>query len=121
MTKKRGDDQYGYDPERSAARSRFDHMEQQAEQRPDKPAQQIGAALKGLKVRKINPTTKRLINAHVELDDGPSGDLAFSHSVLCQTSLPYRPTDERVWIRDQGMCPCGSTQARTAPRHRRMG
>jgi len=32
MTKKRGDDQYGYDPERSAARSLFDRLEQQAEQ-----------------------------------------------------------------------------------------
>src|SRR3954470_7306998 len=99
MTKKRGDDQYGYDPDRAAARSVLDHLEQQAEQRPDKPAQQIGAALK---VPKITPTTRRLIDAHVELIGGPSGDLAFSHSVLCQTSLPYRPTDERVWIRDQG-------------------
>src|SRR4051812_35925785 len=55
MTRKRGDDQHGYDPKRSTARSWFDHMEQQAEQRPDKPAQQIGAALK---VPKITPTTK---------------------------------------------------------------
>jgi hypothetical protein len=46
MTKKRGDDQYGYDPDRAPARSVLDHLERQAEQRPDKPAQQIGAALK---------------------------------------------------------------------------
>src|SRR3954471_2045990 len=99
MTKKRGDNQYGYDPDRATARSLFDPLEQQAEQRPDKPAMRLGDVLK---VPKVTPTTKRLIDAHVEITDGPGGDLAFSHSVLCQTSLPYKPTDERVWIRDQG-------------------
>src|SRR3954454_8511102 len=99
MTKKRGDDQYGYDPKRSTARLLRERLERQADQRPDKPAQQIGAALK---LPKITPTTKRLIDAHTEIIAGPADDIAFSHSVLCQTSLPYRPTDERVWIRDQG-------------------
>jgi hypothetical protein len=99
MTKKRDDDQYGYDPERAAARSLFDRLERQAEQRPDKPARKLGDVLK---VPKVTPTTKRLIDAHAAIIDGPADDIAFSHSVLCQTSLPYRPTDERVWIRDQG-------------------
>jgi hypothetical protein len=99
MTKKRGDDQHGYDPKRSAARLLRERLERQADQRPDKPAQQIGAALK---LPKITPTTKRLIDAHTNILGGPADDIAFSHSVLCQTSLPYRPTDERVWIRDQG-------------------
>jgi hypothetical protein len=99
MTKKRGDDQHGYDPKRSAARLIRERFERQAEQRPDKPARKLGDVLK---VPKITPTTKRLIDAHAEIIDGPGGDLAFSHSVLCQTSLPYKPTDERVWIRDQG-------------------
>ena len=66
---------------------------------PDKPAQKLGDVLK---LPKVTPTTKRLIDAHTEIIDGPADDIAFSHSVLCQTSLPYRPTDERVWIRDQG-------------------
>jgi hypothetical protein len=99
MTKKRGDDQHGYDPERAAARSLFDHLERQAEQRPDKPARKLGDVLK---VPKVTPTTKRLIDAHAAIIDGPPDEIAFSHSVLCQTSLPYKPTDERVWIRDQG-------------------
>ena len=99
MTKKRGDDQYGYDPKRAAARSLRERLERQAEQRPDKPAQKLGDVLK---LPKVTPTTKRLIDAHAEIIDGPADDIAFSHSVLCQTSLPYRPTDERVWIRDQG-------------------
>src|SRR3954451_17335479 len=99
MTKKRGDDQYGHDPKRSAARLIRERLERQAEQRPDKPAQKLGNVLK---MPKVTPTTKRLIDAHTDILDGPGGDIAFSHSVLCQTSLPYRPTDERVWIRDQG-------------------
>jgi hypothetical protein len=99
MTKKRGDDQYGYDPDHAAARSLFDRLERQAEQRPDKPARKLGDVLK---VPKVTPTAKRLIDAHAAIIDGPADDIAFSHSVLCQTSLPYKPTDERVWIRDQG-------------------
>jgi hypothetical protein len=99
MTKKRGDDQHGYDPERAAARSLLDRLEQQADQRPDKPARKLGDVLK---VPKVTPTAKRLIDAHAEIMDGPANEIAFSHSVLCQTSLPYKPTDERVWIRDQG-------------------
>src|SRR3954451_1469174 len=99
MTKKRGDDQHGYDPKRSAARLIRERLERQADQRPDKPAQKLGNVLK---LPKVTPTTKRLIDAHADILDGPGGDIAFSHSVLCQTSLPYKPTDERVWIRDQG-------------------
>jgi hypothetical protein len=99
MTRKRGDDQHGYDPKRSAARLIRERFERQAEQRPDKPAQKLGSVLK---VPKVTPTTKRLIEAHTDILAGPADDIAFSHSVLCQTSLPYKPTDERVWIRDQG-------------------
>jgi hypothetical protein len=99
MTKKR-DDQHGYDPERAAARSLFDRLERQAEQRPDKPAKQLGQVLK---VKPIKPKAKRLIDAHTEIIDSPADDIAFLHSILCQTGLPYRPTDKRVWIRDQGI------------------
>jgi hypothetical protein len=77
----------------------LDHLEQQADQRPDKPARKLGDVLK---LPKVTPTTKRLIDAHADIIDGPADDIAFSHSVLTQCSLPYRPTDERVWIRDQG-------------------
>jgi hypothetical protein len=99
MTKKRDDDQYGYDPERAAARSLLNHIERQTDQRPDKQARKLGDVLK---LPKVTPTTKRLIDAHADIIDGPADDIAFSHSVLTQCSLPYRPTDERVWIRDQG-------------------
>jgi hypothetical protein len=99
MTKKRGDDQYGYDPERAAARSLLDRLERQAEQRPAKPARKLGDVLK---LPKITPTTKRLIDAHVEIIDGQPDEKAYLHSVLCQTGLPYRPTDLRRWQRRQG-------------------
>ena len=99
MTKKRGDDQHGYDPERAAARSLLDRLEQQADQRPDKPARKLGDVLK---LPKITPTTKRLIDAHVEIIDSQPDEKAYLHSVLCQTGLPYRPTDLRRWQRRQG-------------------
>ena len=96
---KRDDDQYGYDPRRQAAKTLLDRLEQQADQRPDKPVRKLGNVLK---VPKVTPTTKRLLDAHAEIIDGPADDIAFSHTVLTQCSLPYRPTDERVWIRNQG-------------------
>jgi hypothetical protein len=91
MTKKR-DDQYGYDPERAAARSLLERMEHGAEQRPDKPARKLGEVLK---LPKVTPTTKRLIDAHAEIIDGAPDDIAFLHTVLCQAGLPYRPTELR--------------------------
>jgi hypothetical protein len=99
MTKKRGDDQYGYDPEHAAARSLFDRLERQAEQRPDKSARKLGDVLK---FPTVTPTDKRLIDAHTDILAGPADEIVFMHSVLTQCSLPYKPTDERVWIRDQG-------------------
>jgi hypothetical protein len=99
MTKKRGDDRYGYDPEHAAARSLLNRLEQQAEQRPDKPAKQLGQVLK---LPKVTGKTKRLIDAHAEIIDNQPDEKAYLHSLLCQTGLPYRPTDKRVWIRDQG-------------------
>src|SRR3954463_9683389 len=99
MTNKRGDDQHGYDPKRSAARLIRERLERQADQRPDKPAQKLGSVLR---VPKVTPTTKRLIDAHVDIIDGQPDEKAYLHSILCQTGLPYRPTDKRVWIRDQG-------------------
>lgn len=94
-----GGDGYGYDPDRQAARVLFDSLERQAAQRPDKLAQKLGDVSK---VPKISATTKRLINAHTEIMDGPPDDIVFMHSVLTQCSLPYKPTNERVWIREQG-------------------
>ena len=99
MTKKRGDDQYGYDPERAAARSLLDHLERQAEQRPDKPARKLGDVLK---VPKVKPVERRLLDAHGEIMKGSPMEIVYQHSVLAQTSMPYKPTTARVWERSQG-------------------
>jgi hypothetical protein len=99
MAKKRGDEQYGYDPEGAAARTLLDRLELQAEQRPDKPARKLGDVLK---LPKVTPTTKRLIEAKAAIIDGQPDEKAYLHSVLCQTGLPYRPTDLRRWQRRQG-------------------
>jgi hypothetical protein len=99
MTKKRSDDQYGYDPYRSAGRAMRERLDQQAEQRPDKPARKLGDVLK---LPKVTSTTMRLIDAHADIIAGPADEIVFMHSVLTQCSLPYKPTNERVWVRDQG-------------------
>src|SRR3954449_12376630 len=99
MTKKRGDDQYGYDPKRHTAQTLLDHLEQQADQRPDKPARKLGDVLK---LPKVTRKTKRLTDAHVDIIDSPADDIAYLHTVLCQAGLPYRPTELRRWQRRQG-------------------
>src|SRR3954469_5250221 len=99
MPKRGDDDQYGYDPKRKAARTLLDHLEQQADQRSDKPARKLGDVLK---LPKVTRKTKRLIDAHVDIIDAPADDIAFLHTVLCQAGLPYRPTELRRWQRRQG-------------------
>jgi hypothetical protein len=99
MTRKRGDDQYGYDPERSVARSSLDCLERQAEQRPDKPTRKLGDVLK---VPKVKPVECRLLDAHGEIMNGSPMEIVYQHSVLAQTSMPYKPTAARVWERSQG-------------------
>jgi hypothetical protein len=99
MTKKRSDDQYGYDPYRSAGRAMRERLDQQADQRPDKPARKLGDVIK---FPTVTPTVKRLIDAHADIIAGPADEIVFMHSVLTQCSLPYKPTNERVWVRDQG-------------------
>jgi hypothetical protein len=99
MTKKRGDDQYGYDPEHAAARSLLDRLERQAEQRPDKPARKLGDVLK---LPKVTPHQKRLLDSSVQIATDPPTLIDFQHTVFCQVGLPYRPTMQRIWEREQG-------------------
>src|SRR4051794_19369575 len=99
MAKKPGDDGYGHDPERAAVRDMFEGMERRQAERPERPAQQIG---KVLKLPKITPTQKRLLTANAAILDGPAKVIDFQHTVFCQVGLPYRPTPERIWEREQG-------------------
>jgi hypothetical protein len=55
------------------------------------------------KVKTLGPVHRRLIEP---LDDSEQGrELAYQHTVFCQTSLPYRdPGDDvRLWKRRQGV------------------
>jgi hypothetical protein len=52
----------------------------------------------------MTPKTGRLIEASARIAMNPptKEDLCFQHTVLCQTSLPHRPTAARTWERTQG-------------------
>ena len=52
--------------------------------------------------REISPVTRRLIDAADLIRSEPPEDIAYQHTVFCQTGLPYQPTDARVWEREQG-------------------
>jgi hypothetical protein len=54
-----------------------ERLDQQAEQRPDKPARKLGDVLK---LPKVTPKTKRLIDAHAEIIGSPADDIAFLHT-----------------------------------------
>src|SRR3954470_23295579 len=44
----------------------------------------------------------RLVESAEAIRDARPEDIAFQHSVLCQTSLPYRSTPERRWEAQNG-------------------
>ena len=48
---------------------------------------------------------RRAIKASVDIQMDPPEEVAFQHTVLCQTSMPYRDpgADIRIWKRDQGI------------------
>lgn len=50
----------------------------------------------------ISSVQMRLIEAAEAIRDSRPEDIAFQHSVLCQTSLPYRSTPERRWEAKNG-------------------
>jgi hypothetical protein len=52
----------------------------------------------------LSPIRQRLINAAVEIGVDDSEQIAFQHSVFCQTGLPYRNPGDDVheWSREQG-------------------
>jgi len=54
--------------------------------------------------RQLTPVEKRSLEASVSIATETLEQIAFQHTVLCQTCMPYRnPGDEiRVWEREQG-------------------
>jgi hypothetical protein len=96
---KRKGDGYGYNPAAAALGDLFgnDHADALEQKMPG--LERIKAP-----VPAMGRTAKGLLKAHTAIMDrqGPVTDIDFQHTVFCQTSLPYRPTDARIWEREQG-------------------
>ena len=67
---------------------------------PEKPTKQKKPKPKG----GLSKVERRLMKSSVDIEMNPPEAIAFQHSVLCQTSLPYRDPglDVREWERRQG-------------------
>ena len=52
----------------------------------------------------LSKVERRLMKSSVDIEMNPPEAIAFQHTVLCQTSLPYRNPGEavRLWEREQG-------------------
>jgi len=70
--------------------------------------QHVGDILKNgpANLRPPTPTQMRMIDAAVTIKDKPpevnKNEIAYHHTVFCQTALPYREVEERVWERSNG-------------------
>jgi hypothetical protein len=52
--------------------------------------------------KSLSHVKRRLVESAEALRQGDIDEIAFQHSVLCQTSLPYRSTPERRWEAQNG-------------------
>lgn len=52
--------------------------------------------------KQTSPVQLRLVEAGSDIRQRPPEDIAYQHTVLCQTSLPYRSTPLRAWERRNG-------------------
>jgi hypothetical protein len=71
----------------------------------DKGLQHIGAILpdivKTKDIKPLTPIQERLVS--MPLQDPEQVEIVYQHSVLCQTSIPYRdPGPEKIWLRRNG-------------------
>jgi hypothetical protein len=57
-----------------------------------------------LPVKPLGRTKRRLMHSALEIEAGEPASVAYQHTVLCQTCLPYRDPGEavRLWKRRQG-------------------
>ena len=55
------------------------------------------------KIKPLTPVQSRRMKASIDSYDTPAERIAYQHTVLCQTCLPYRdPGEARIWERRQG-------------------
>jgi hypothetical protein len=51
----------------------------------------------------LTPIQRRRLNSSIAIADSPAERIAYQHTVLCQTCLPYRdPGETRIWEKQQG-------------------
>jgi hypothetical protein len=54
-------------------------------------------------LRPPTPNQRRMVDAAVEIMEGQDPEeIAYHHTVFCQTALPYRRVDARIWERTNG-------------------
>lgn len=72
------------------------------DKRDDDEPKQIAAATP--KIDQLSAIKRRRLESSVSIADNPREAITYQHTVLCQTSLPYRdPGDSvRIWERQQG-------------------
>lgn len=74
----------------------------------DDGMQRVGDILKNgpAHLRPPTPTQMRMIDAAVEIKgkapEVNKNEIAYHHTVFCQTALPYREVEDRVWERSNG-------------------
>lgn len=68
------------------------------------PQESIAAMIRqSLGMPTPSPTQLRLINAAVEIaTEDNEHEIAYHHTVFCQTALPYRRVKDRIWERNNG-------------------
>lgn len=53
-------------------------------------------------MKDLTPIQFRRLEASLDIQENPIEAIAYQHTVFCQTSLPYKSVDARVWERKQG-------------------
>jgi hypothetical protein len=51
---------------------------------------------------KLTPVEFRRLERSLEIIENPADEIAYQHTVFCQTCLPYKAVEQRTWERRQG-------------------
>jgi hypothetical protein len=65
--------------------------------------------------RSLSHVKRRMVDSHVAIAADPPEKIAYQHTVLCQTVLPYRNPGEEVreWKRQQGQVSVAARKQQT--------
>ncbi len=57
---------------------------------------------RGFDFKELSSVKARLMEGAIDIRSHPPDEISYQHSVLCQTGLPYRHTEERRWEKRNG-------------------